>query len=289
MTEPLPPAGPPRRERREEVVDERGWYTEPAWIVAIIAFVVLLIVLAVFLERILSPDEPDRIVLDPEVEDEVEEPIEVDVTTPEVEVTPTPASTPTPTPLPQLTVPPDVEEEDGPEPVQADGAGSGVVEVEHEGGLAVLRMRHEGESFSLRILDEDGEPVEDFEVAASGDYQGSRALGLEAGDYRLGIEADGGWALSFEQPRYVAGQSLPLTIEGRNDTATNPFQTEGGQVRFTWTMDRPAELVVRVLDSDGEERAELTGHAGGEIVVDLEEGLYVLDVQGEGIWQIELS
>jgi hypothetical protein len=290
MTEPLPPAGPPRRERREEVVEERVWYQEPVWIVAILAFVVLLVLFVVLLNLMRATDEPDTVVLDPDVEVEVDDPGEPAPATPEEEVVVEVTPTPTPTPSPAFTPAPGDVEEDTPEPIQVSGSGDGTVAVEHEGGLAMLRMRHEGESFTLHVVDTDGEPVEDFEVSATGQYEGSRGLGLPAGDYELVISADGAWAVSFEQPRYVAGQSLPLSIEGRHDKATEPFQTDGGQIRFAWEAEEPAALLFRILDADGEVVAtDLGGPGLDEESVELDAGLYLLDVQGVDVWRIEIS
>jgi hypothetical protein len=237
-----------------------------------------------------ATDEPDTVVLDPDVEVDLDEPVDVEGTTPEEEIVVEVTPTPTPSPTPAFTPAPGEVEEDTPEPIQASGSGDGTIEVEHTGGLALTRMRHEGESFSLHVVDDEGEQVEDFEVTASRQYEGSRALGLDAGDYTLVISADGAWAVSFEQPRYVAGQSLPLTVEGRNDKASEPFDTDGGQIRFAWTADEPGTVTFRVLDADGEVVAEdLGGSAMGETTVELDAGLYVLDVQGVDVWRIEIS
>jgi hypothetical protein len=265
----------------DDIEEERNWVP---WIVALIG-VVVLIVLLVVLVNLLGDRDPDVVITETPTPVEEPEPVEPapDADDPVVEPTPPP-------PGPAVTPAPGVEEQEGPDPVHLSGTGSATTDpVEHEGGLALLRMRHAGVAFSLRIIDADGEEVEDFEVDRAEGYQGSRAVGLEAGVYRLQVTADDDWDISFEQPRYVAGPALPVELEGRNDTATQPFETAGGDIRFAWAAeDEP--LAFDVLTAEGEAVAtDLGTDPAGEETVDLPAGLYLLDVRAIGIWRVDVS
>ncbi len=328
MSEPHDPRrprpGPGETVEEREGVAQRPWYGKPWMLVALVGLVVVLLVLLYFLLR---DGEPAEVVIDTPAPVATPTPTPTPEPTPTPTPTPTPEPTPTPTPTPEPTPEPlptptavaatdVVIDEDSPETIRAWGEGSATTEpFPHEGGLAVIRLAHRGEGdFVVRLTQADGSDIEvlgldevdddadeaeedddaDVDdvgllVDATGEYQGSRALGLPAGDYRLEVTADGVWGVAFEQPRYLAGPELPVTIEGREAMATDPFETPGGTLRFEWEGEAQQDFEIRVLDVDGEIVVRFFSGDGDVHEHDLPEGLYLLDVNSTDHWQLRVS
>lgn len=78
------------------------------------------------------------------------------------------------------------------------GAGDSVTQpIYLPGGLTVLTLYHWGNSnFIVHLLDSKGQTI-DFLVNEIGTYHGTVSVTLSPGSYRLGIKADGSWAVYY--------------------------------------------------------------------------------------------
>lgn len=289
----------------DELPHTRPLWKEPPFLLGVVVLVVLAAVIGglYFFD---DGDDPEIGLPDPDVS-----PTPTVVPTPELSPTPaTPSPSPSPSPVnepldpsaPELPADddePDIVRGDEPEPVEATGERSGRTRVvEHEGGLAVIRMAHAGEGgFRARVVDEFGAPVaelsdeeEDAEVLADaeGRYAGSRAMVLSEGRYRVQIVADGVWGVRWTQPRYERAPSPPTTISARADLASPPFTVSGSSIDIRWQVDGD-DVAVRVINVVGTVSAELTAGDGERTTVDgLGGGLYLLDVRAAEPWRAEV-
>lgn len=290
----------------DEFEPTRPLWKEPPFLLG----VVVLVVLAAVIGGLYLVNEAD----DPEIglPDPGESPTPTVEPTPGLSPTPTATPSPSPSPspvnepldpsapeLPEDDDEPDIVRGDEPEPVETTGERSGRTQViEHEGGLAVIRLAHAGDGgFRARVVDEFGAPVaelsddeEDGEVLADaeGRYSGSRAMVLGEGRYRVQVVADGVWGVRWTQPRYERAPSPPTTISARADLASPPFTVSDGGIDIRWRVDGD-EVTVRVINVVGTVAAELTAGDGGRTTVDgLGGGLYLLDVRAAEPWRAEV-
>jgi hypothetical protein len=107
--------------------------------------------------------------------------------------TPRPTYTPYPTPSATATVP---------GLKQFSGRGDDVIVFESEnGGLALFRITHAGESnFAVKLFAADGQYL-DLLVNEIGSYDGKRVAPIPAGQYVLEITADGYWTIMVALPQ----------------------------------------------------------------------------------------
>ncbi|WP_406337008.1 hypothetical protein OG814_26570 [Streptomyces zaomyceticus] len=89
-------------------------------------------------------------------------------------------------------------------------------------GLAVFRSKCSGCSanFIVELLDSSGQ-TEDLLTNTVGAYDGSKAVGLGAGRYRLDITADSAWSVTVTQPRNRPAAALPQSYEVQAVTAVS--------------------------------------------------------------------
>jgi hypothetical protein len=214
------------------------------------------------------------------------------VLAPPLNPTPAAAATAAPTATPAAPVTPaSVATGPGPAAVQLSGQGEATTEpFSLEGGLLLVRVAHNGEAaFSAALVDAGDELVPLTEGV--GEYRGVRALSVPAGDYRLAVTADGVWAASVEQPRYLEGPAAPVVVEGEGDAVTDPFRvTEdrpaGEELALEVETETGQGLAVRVLDVDGEVVAEVETADGTAGLPGVPPGLHLLDVRADGIWRL---
>ncbi|MDI6885804.1 MAG: hypothetical protein QMD22_05555 [archaeon] len=85
-------------------------------------------------------------------------------------------------------------------------------------------MTHDGDSnFAVRLLDDEGDKV-DLLVNEIGEFDGSKAVGIKKqGDYILDVSADGRWTITIEQPRPFSAPSVPKTLKGKGQQASEAF------------------------------------------------------------------
>lgn len=204
---------------------------------------------------------------------------------------PDPQASPPAQPDPQASPPTRVDRGPEPQPQGLTGRGSGrTPALVHEGGLAVFTMRHRGRERFAVALEGDGRRVRLAD--RKGDYDGSRAIALPAGEYPLEVVADGQWQVGLRQPRHEAGAALPARITGAGDRATAPFRSPGGQVRIRIRHDGDGLIVVHLLDAAGARSQQLVRGRGAGTATRTGRaaaGDYLFDVQASAPWTIEVE
>lgn len=195
--------------------------------------------------------------------------------------TPEPTSIPTPTPIP--------------EPITLSGTGQEATsKFSLETGLSIFRMTHDGDSnFGVWLLDDEGDKIE-LLVNEIGEFDGSKAVGIKKqGDYILDISADGRWAITIEQPRPSSAPSVPKTLKGKGQQASEVFYLDKSLARFEMTHDGDSNFAVWLLDDEGDKVELLVNEIGefdGSKAVSIRNsGIYLLDISADGNWEISIE
>jgi len=212
------------------------------------------------------------------------------------EETPVPAPSPVATPLPKTTPTP-VAPTAAPtaEPITLSGTGQEATsKFSLEKGLSIFRMSHDGDSnFAIWLLDDEGDNVE-LLVNDIGSFDGSKAVGIKKhGDHLLDISADGRWAITIEQPRPSSAPSVPKTLKGKGQQASETFSLDNGLARFEMTHDGDSNFGVWLLDDEGDNVELLVNEIGdfdGSKAVSIRKGgIYLLDISADGNWAISIE
>ena len=211
---------------------------------------------------------------------------ETPVSTPSPTATPLPKTTPTP--VAPTTTP-------TPEPIALSGTGQEATsKFSLEKGLSIFRMTHGGDSnFAVWLLDDEGDKVE-LLVNEIGEFDGSKAVGIKKqGDYIVDISADGRWTITIEQPRPSSAPSVPKTLKGKGQQASEAFSLDNGLARFVMTHDGKANFAVWLLDDEGDKVELLVNEIGefdGSKAVSIRKGgIYLLDISADGNWEIAIE
>jgi hypothetical protein len=154
---------------------------------------------------------------------------------------------------------PEVEE---PETQSFSGSGATVDDgVDIEGGLTVVDASHTGESnFQVHLV---GGEFDDLFVNEIGNYEGETAGLIDAGTYRLDIEADGDWSIEIRQPRANSGDSLPQSVSGNEPEVFGPFEFGGSHVA-SGSHSGDSNFQVHVYPLEGSFAGELVFNEIGE-------------------------
>ena len=194
-----------------------------------------------------------------------------------------------------------------PEPIRLSGNGQMATELFNlEEGLSVFRMTHQGDgNFSATLLDEDGQRaggtrgLDSLLANVIDSFEGSHAVGVEAGRYVLDVQASGPWTITIEQPR--PSSALQTTnFTGNSQSATDFFQLSQGLKTFNMTHEGNGNFSVTLLDKNGRRAGgmgglesllvnEIGSFDGSKAVRIPEEGIYLLQVQADGPWSIQIE
>lgn len=159
------------------------------------------------------------------------------------------------------------------------------------GGLTIIKLAHRGTS-NFVVLYGQGQATQ-LLVNEVGKYEGSRALGLPAGDYVLDIDTDGEWAVQIDQSVPTTAEPPPQKLTGTGQAATKFFSLKPGAANFRVSHEGDGLFAPYLLKSDGKGLTNLANELGkftGEKRVDItEEGIYLVDVTATGPWTIEVS
>jgi hypothetical protein len=192
-----------------------------------------------------------------------------------------------------------------------------------EPGLAVVKMSHQGNgNFFVDLLsarqeeatktsgpiefsgDKNGGSNEEVAIALAqkaGPATVSRAVKIPVGGKHLfDVKADGPWTVEVEQP-HPSSASDTASFSGNNDTATPFFYLSSGLKQVTITNPLKVSLVINLLDEDGNVVAPALESQGGQpdqqdsqsttsfTLGVRQSGIYLLDVQAEGLWTIDIT
>lgn len=194
---------------------------------------------------------------------------------------------------------------------------------ELELGLVIAEMTHQGEGdFGVNLLavkqeeidktpeafgfsgGQDGEGNAGAAVALSdetGPVTISRAVHVPtSGRFLLAVEADGPWAVELEQP-YPSSAPRITYFSGEGNTATPFFRLSSGPKTVTMTNEGGGrDFAFSLLDKNGNSEGislldEERGRADSNLPIISagvnvgEEGIYLFNVQSDGLWTIEIT
>ncbi len=192
---------------------------------------------------------------------------------------------------------------------------------ELEPGLAIVEMDHRGEGdFVVNLLSTGQEETAPAPgpIEFSGDQNGgndaeasfalaqrtgpadiSRAVNIpDGGEHVFGVKADGPWEIKVEQPR-PSDAPETTSFSGEGATATPFFRLSSGSKQVTVTNPLKENLEISLLDRDGNavepafvDETDQTGAPSTDVstTVDIDDdGIYLFDVQTEGLWTIEIA
>jgi hypothetical protein len=193
---------------------------------------------------------------------------------------------------------------------------------ELEPGLAIVEMDHRGEGdfvVDLLSMAQNETASTPGPIEFSGDQNGgndaeasfplaqktgpahiSRAVTIPTGGgHVFGVKADGPWEIKVEQPR-PSDAPETTTFSGEGATATPFFRLSSGSKQVAVNNPLKENLEISLLDRDGnaveaafvDETDRNGGNPAANIstAVDIDEdGIYLFDIQTEGLWTIEIT
>jgi hypothetical protein len=182
-----------------------------------------------------------------------------------------------------------------PSPINLIGSGGQASQQFHlEKGLSLFSIKHQGSSnFIVWLVDSSGRKV-DLLVDVIGEFSGSKAEGITtADDYSLDITADDAWTVDIAQPRPQIATPAPLSMTGVGQHATRFFTLKPGVATFRMTHNGTGNFAVWLDDVNGKHVDLLANKAGtfdGTKAEDIDRtGIYLLDIDADGDWKIDIS
>lgn len=160
------------------------------------------------------------------------------------------------------------------------------------GGLAILRLTHAGRQ-NFVVLVRQGERIATLVVNTVGPFDGSKAIGLPAGDYTLDIRSSGRWSVEIDQPIPGSAPSAPQKFNGKGQGATSFFRLRAGNASFRMTHQGDGIFAPNLVKADGTPVTllanEVKRYSGSKQVAVAEDGIYLIDVIATHPWNIDVS
>ncbi|MHB8895985.1 MAG: hypothetical protein ACYC99_12535 [Candidatus Geothermincolia bacterium] len=205
----------------------------------------------------------------------------------------TPTTTPTTTPKTQPSTTPSSQ---GNAPIVLTGSGTSMTRLfSLSAGLVVFQIRNSGTgTFTTTLMDSAGKQIS---VLADVDnpMNGSTALGVTAGQYKISVVSGGSWEVDANQNVPVNPQYTPLFTSGTGPIVTPFFRSSGANATATMTYaGTNIPFVVTLLTSKGAKVLELantpSGPFNGQKTVTLEQNMtYVIDIEAGGPWTLNVQ
>ena len=161
-------------------------------------------------------------------------------------------------------------------------------------GLSIFTMKHSGSSnFIIWLLDHNGKNVE-LLVNEIGDFNGSKAVGISTpGDYILDISADGPWMVNITQPTPRTAQNVPVSFNGFGPQVSQFFTLKPGLAIFKMAHNGESNFAIWLRNSKGDREELLVNEIGtfdGSKAIGIKtNGIYCLDIDADGDWNIDIS
>ncbi|MBY9081547.1 hypothetical protein KIH86_26125 [Paenibacillus sp. HN-1] len=195
---------------------------------------------------------------------------------------PSPSPSPSPEPVPEPTPEAD-------QPLVLTGKGDQATKFfELHSGFAVIDASDSGDSnFIVHILDESGQN-EDHVINEIGPYKGKSIVVIDDdGKYMLKIKSEGSWKFKITQTIPTAIKSAPTKLTGKgNDVVFVNLQSK--LTRFSFKHTGESNFIVHL--NEGISLANEIGHYSGSTAETLDyEGTYVISVQADGQWSIDIE
>ena len=160
-------------------------------------------------------------------------------------------------------------------------------------GLAIFEMSHNGgANFAIQLYSSTGGYV-DLLVNTIGTFNGSKVISLDhTGQYTMNVTASGNWSAKVSQPTPISVGSPPISFSQGIRFATPFFTLKSGIATFKMTHNGSANFAVILYDSYGNNIDLLANEIGpysGSQVVPVQSGTYILDVEANGTWSIDIT
>jgi hypothetical protein len=160
------------------------------------------------------------------------------------------------------------------------------------GGLAIFRLTHAGRQ-NFVVLVKQGERIASLVVNTVGPFDGSKAVGLPAGDYTMDIRSSGRWSVEIDQPIPGSAPSAPQKFNGKGQGATSFFRLRAGNANFRMTHQGDGIFAPNLVKADGTPVTllanEVKRYTGSKQVPVPEDGIYLIDVIATDPWSIDIS
>lgn len=163
-----------------------------------------------------------------------------------------------------------------------------------QAGLVTFHATHGGSSnFVVYILDgTTGAEVTSI-VNEIGKVDATKAVQLrKSGTYAVQVQADGEWALTFEQPRPTEAPNGPQAYSGTGTSISPFFHSTGGLLVIGGTYQGNGRVAIRLRDANGvvvEQIANQVGSFTGSKGVRVTPGIYFLELYGNGDWSVNVE
>lgn len=161
--------------------------------------------------------------------------------------------------------------------------------------FVIVKMSHHGSSNFIVYLKNaiSGNP-EELLVNEIGRYNGSRAVLVDTDRHFLDIEADGSWTMEVTDPGYLPQRkSPPYTFNGNGPDTPAVFFLERGRADFNLQHSGESNFIVQLFDVSRsrpeESLANEIGSWQGTESVSVPGGWYMLDIDADGGWSIDVS
>ncbi len=159
-----------------------------------------------------------------------------------------------------------------------------------DSGLTIFNMTHDGDSnFISHMVNSSGDTIAYLSNAIGG-YEGSVAEYIEGGTYLFNVDADGEWTIDFEQISSFDNVQPLKTFYGTGDQASEIFRVNSSGVQtFNLSHTGDSNFIVDLMTVEGDYVDLLVNQIGtfdGSKAEFLEEGLYIMNVEADGEWDI---
>lgn len=183
-----------------------------------------------------------------------------------------------------------------PAPASFSGTGKKVLDFEvRSDGPVVVRGTHSGQSnFIVHTISRDGAGEEGL-FNEIGRWTGQAVWeDAAAGRYRLEVDADGPWTITFTQPDTMRGVALlPGAVKGTGATAVIVRSKDAFNAVVTGTHRGQSNFIVDLIGTgDTTGSVNLFNEIGtfnGETAEDLPEGRLLLYVRADGPWTLDFT
>ncbi len=167
------------------------------------------------------------------------------------------------------------------------GTGDDVAQLSLGNGLVLVDATHAGRrNFIIRLRGSSDELL----VNDIGVYKGTSVLGAAGGHFLLEVEADGAWTIRVREPRNQLA-SGSRSFQGQGDAASGFIRLNGVHT-VTATHNGKRNFVIWLYKDNGNREDLVVNDIGpysGRKSVRVSSGLYMLAVEADGAWTIEVQ
>ena len=161
-------------------------------------------------------------------------------------------------------------------------------------GLSKWQVTHDGRSnFQVSILSLDGK-IQEMNINEIGKYNGTQAFPIKrGGEYLLNVTADGKWSIAIDQPKPNNPAGKPLEFRGTGPNVSRFVTLPKGISVFTINHKGDSSFRVKILTSEGKYVEQVVGvigaYSGSKAITLEEDGVYLLNVSGNGEWSVKVD